>query len=176
LYPDTAAIRQTLSIRGYQYISYRDAEIHTINPNENHEIIHLITDPYGVPPRAIHEGTVFWLHDTWNGQSIHSVAAGYLVNGNLPRLQAMIDQDMRTQISPEIWVSAIASFVGFLVDMWGPERLMELYQAPTGSTSYETFARAFEAVYGSPCEEVEKQWRSVLSQLEQMERTQQEQQ
>jgi hypothetical protein len=176
LYPDTAAIRQALSIRGYQYISYSDYQIHTINPNENHEIIHLITDPYGVPPRVILEATVFWLHGTWKGQSIHSVASVYLGNGTLPPLEAIMAEDVGKKINPDIWVPATASFLGFLVDMWGPELLMDLYKALTGVSSYAQFERAVETVCGSPCEEVEKRWHTVLSQLEQLERTQQEQQ
>jgi hypothetical protein len=71
---------------------------------------------------------------------------------------------------------AAASFIGFLVDVWGPERLLELYKAPTGQTSYAPFARAFKKVYGTPCEEVEKEWHSALAEFEQMERIPQEQQ
>jgi hypothetical protein len=174
LYPDTATIRATLSIRSYQFINHSDLEIHTINPNENHEIIHFLTDPYGVPPRAILEGTVFMLHGTFNGRSVHTVTAQFLRQGSLPTLRAMIDQATRTRLDPQIWVPASASFVGFLVEMWGPQRLLELYRAPTGSTSYEQFARAFETVYGSSCDDAEKQWRTLLLQMEQREKSQQE--
>ena len=45
-----------------------------------------------------------------------------------------------------------------------------------GQTEYAPFAQEFEKVYGASCEDVEKQWRSVLTEFEQMEKTPQEQQ
>jgi hypothetical protein len=176
LYPDSATIRKIMDISGDQYISYTDKEVHTVNPNENHEIIHLMTDDYGVPSRAILEGTVFWLHGEWGGELVHAVAARHLAAGDLPTLEEMFEQDKRVQLDYRLWMPAAASFIGFLVDVWGPERLLELYKAPTGQTSYAPFARAFEKVYGTPCEEVEKEWHSALAEFEQMERIPQEQQ
>ena len=176
LYPDTATIRKVMDISEYQYVSYTDREIHTINPNENHEIIHLMTDEYGVPSRAILEGTVFWLHGAWDGELVHAVAARHLAAGNLPSLEEMIDQTKRIELDYNVWMPAVASFIGFIVDVWGTERLLQLYGAPTGQTSYAPFARAFEMVYGKPCEEVEKEWRSVLMEFEQMQKTPKEKQ
>ncbi|MGD8414568.1 MAG: hypothetical protein PVF33_10060 [Candidatus Latescibacterota bacterium] len=176
MYPDSAAIQKVMDIVGDQYINYGDKEIHTINPNENHEIIHLMTDDYGVPSRAILEGTVFWLHGEWEGEQVHRVAARLLAEGKLPSIEEMIDKQKRLALDYRIWMPASASFVGFLVDLWGPSRLLKLYGAPVGHNEYPPFARAFKRVYGASCEDVEKQWREVLTEFgQQQDQSQQDQ-
>jgi hypothetical protein len=177
LYPDSASIQSVMDIFGDQYVSYGDKEVHTINPNENHEIIHIMTDDYGVPSRAILEGTVFWLHGEWDGELVHSVAARHLAAGKLPLLEEMMDANKRMDLDYTVWMPAAASFVGFLVDLWGAPSLLALYGTPMGQSEYPPFARAFEKVYGTSCEEVEKQWHSVLTEFDQQkERSRQEQQ
>ena len=37
------------------------------------DIMHFITDPLGRPPRAIAEGTVFWLLDEWQDRPLGDV-------------------------------------------------------------------------------------------------------
>jgi hypothetical protein len=164
LYPDTASIRHALSIKGYEFVSHHDREIHTINPNENHEIIHLMTDPYGVPPRPVYEGTVFWLHGNWRGEPIHELAARMLATPpGLPPMKVLTNVNSRQKIDGNIWMPASASFIGFLVNRWGVERLMELYKTPIDRNSYESFDEAFQKVYETTCEEAEKEWHSVLA-------------
>jgi hypothetical protein len=166
LYPDTARIRDVLSLKGYQYISWDDFEIHTINPNENHEIIHFITDVYGVPPKAIAEGTVFWLHGNWMGGDFDKMSARYLADGVLPPISQLIDYNRFASTSPQLSMPAASSFVKFIVDRWGTEKLIELYKGIAGVNAYDSFAQAFERVYGISCADVEEQWRLVLSRID----------
>jgi hypothetical protein len=166
LYPDTATIRKILSLTGYQYISYDDLEFHSINPNDNHEIIHFMTDVYGVPPRGIAEGTVFWLHDNWAGSPVDDLAAGYLELEALPPLSDMINYNRLALINPNIWIPGMASFVKFIVERWGTERFIKFHKAIAGFNSYDLFAQAFERVYDTPVEETERQWRFMLSRIE----------
>ncbi len=163
LYPDTATIQKILSLRGHQYISWDDLEIHTINPNDNHEIIHFITDVYGIPPRAIAEGTVFWLHGAWYDRPIHQLAAYHLSTGNLPTIAELINYNEFAMIDAHYKMPAAASFVGYLVDRWGVEKLIELYRGVGGFNSYDAFAQVFEKIYDFPCSEVEKAWHMVLA-------------
>ncbi len=165
LYPDTATIRDLLSLKGYQYISWDDQEYHTINPNDNHELIHFITDPYGTPTRAISEGTVFWLYDNWQGTPVHEVAADLLSRGQLPRIADLTTYSDFALMDYNQSVPAAASFIKFIVDGWGVERLMELYRTASGANSYAAFAAAFNKVYETPCEDVEEQWRLSLNKI-----------
>lgn len=165
LYPDTATIRKILSLKGYQYVSYDDLEIHTINPNDNHEVVHFMTDVYGAPPKGIAEGTVFWLLDDWAGSPVDDLAAGYLKLDALPPLRDMINYNTLALINPNIWVPGMSSFVKFVVERWGTEGLIELYKAISGFNSYDLFAQAFERVYGTTVEDTETQWRLKLSRI-----------
>lgn len=162
LYPDTATFREIMRSDSYQYVAYDDLEIHTINPNENHEIIHMITDLYGRAPRAIAEGTVFWLYDEWKGKPINEQAVYYMAKGELPTVQQLTNLDDFNYLSTSKSIPAAASFIGFIVDRFGTEKLLELYKAIPEHGPYAAFARGFEEVYGTPCEEVERQWRLWL--------------
>jgi hypothetical protein len=174
LYPDTATIRKILSLKGYEYFSWDDRELHTINPNENHEIIHFMTDVYGVPPRAIAEGTVYWLHGAWQDQPYNELAARALAAGALPSVADLIDYNRFASIRSHLSIPAAASFVDYIVSRWGTEKLIELYTAIAGFNSYDPFSTAFKKVYGQPCEDVEQQWHLVLSRVELEEPAQEE--
>ena len=165
LYPDTASIRDVLSLKGYQYVSWDDQEFHSINPNDNHELIHFITDPYGTPARAIVEGTVFWLHDSWRGTPIQEEAINLLEINQLPGVDQFTDYTVFARLDPNLTIPAAASFIKFIVDGWGVERLIELYRTASGANSYTGFAHAFNKVYGIPCEDVEEQWRLSLNKI-----------
>jgi hypothetical protein len=164
LYPDTTSLRKALSIKGHEFVDHEDREIHSINPNEDHEIIHFMTDPLGVPPRPIYEGTVFWLQGIWYGKPIHEVAAKIQeAPRGLPPMKALVNSASRRGIDANIWIPTAASFVGYLVNRWGAEQLVELYRTPIGRDSYESFAKAFEKVYGMTCEDAEEQWHAALA-------------
>jgi len=162
LYPDTASIRDILSLRGHQYVSWDDHEFHSINPNDDHEIIHFMTDEYGMPPRSIAEGTVFWLHDNWAGYPIHKVAAYRLRTGNLASLADLTNYNDFALLDPGISFPSIASFVGFLAERWGPKKLMEYYRELNGVNSFVAFAPATEKVYGLPLKDIADMWVQML--------------
>jgi hypothetical protein len=164
LYPDTATFQDVMRSKGYQRVDYDDKEIHTINPNDDHEIIHMMTDEYGKAPRMIAEGTVFWLHGEWRGKPVDELAADLLAAGDLPTVIELTHFDHFDVIGARRAIPAAASFVGFIVERWGTERLIELYKTVPASDSHEAFSRAFERVYGVPRSEVEEQWHRALSQ------------
>jgi len=166
LYPDTATIRKILSLKGFQYVSWDDLEFHTINPNDNHEVIHFITDVYGVPPKAIAEGTVFWLHGTWGGSPVNEYAARLLELEALPSIESLIDYNRLAAMDANQSMPAAASFVSYIIERWGTEKFIELHRAIAGVNSYSLFETAFEKVYGVPCGDVEQQWRGVLSRMD----------
>jgi hypothetical protein len=163
LYPDTATIREKLGLKGHQYQSWPDREFHSINPNDDHEVVHFITDPYGVPPRAIAEGTVFWLQGNWMGEPIEKVAANLLANGQLASLSDLTTYNYFHVLDPEISLPTISAFVAFIAGRFGSKKLMELYTATNGLNSYQSFAPVFEAVYGVSAEEAEEAFRVALS-------------
>ena len=161
-YPDTTTIRSMLSLKGHQYVSWDDYEFHSINPNDDHEVVHFITDPVGRPPRAIAEGTVFWLNDDWNGRPLGDVMGEIVRARAVPRLRELVDYNLLTMGDPNVTMPAAASFIGFIVDRWGTGKLIDLYAATNGVNSYDVFALAFEKVYKVKLAEVETAWKDRL--------------
>jgi hypothetical protein len=162
-YPDTSTIRQMMSLEGYQYTSWDDMEFHSINANDDHEVVHFMTDPIGRPPRAIAEGTAFWLIDDVGGETVDE-SVTKLVRGNVvPTLQTLLDYNQFMRLDPVLSFPASASFVAFLADRFGTKKLMDLYREANGLNSYETLAAAFEKVYEIPITEVETAWRKRIA-------------
>ncbi len=161
-YPDTSTIRSILSLKGYEYVSWDDYEFHSINPNDNHELVHFITDPVGRPPRSISEGTVFWINDDWNGVPLDEAVGRVVKAGALPSIGQLVEYSKMASLDPDAAFPAAASFVSFIVERWGTAKFIGLYAAANGVNSYSDFATAFESVYKVPLAEVEAAWRTYL--------------
>lgn len=162
LYPDSTTIQEMLSLNGVQYISWDDREIHTIFPNNDHEIVHFITDQYGVAPKAIAEGCVYYLQGGWNGRPSHVLARELLLGNQLPLLSQLLNYGDLVDLDVNLAMPAAASFFGFLYEQKGPRKILELFRAVNGANSYPTFAVAFEKVYQIELGEAEKRWRAFL--------------
>jgi len=162
LYPDTTTIRDMLGLKGDIYISWNDREIHSVKPVNGYEIIHLITDPFGMPPKALCEGTAFYLQGGFLGKPIHPTAIALLAKKELPSLGSLIDYNKFASLPVSVSMPAITSFVAFLVETWGTDKLIELYRAAKGTNAYTTFGTSFERVYGMPASEAEFEWRQYL--------------
>jgi hypothetical protein len=162
-YPDTASIRDILSLKGHQYVSWPDREFHSVNPNEDHEVVHFITAEYGGPPRSIAEGTVFWLYGEWNGMPLLPLAAYLLANDMLGSLRDITSYNNFMILDADISMPTAASFVQYLATRYGTKKLMELYRGANGVNSYDAFAQVLEAVYGVPSNEIEQEYRAALA-------------
>ncbi len=159
-YPDTTTIKKMLSLKGYQYVSWDDREFHSINANDNHEIIHFMTDPIGRPPRALAEGTVFWLQDDIDGVPVEDAMRKLIKANAFPPLRNLLDYNLFMSLEPQISMPCAASFIGFLVDRFGTQKLMDYYAAINGMNSYDAVALATNKVYGIPLAEIETAWRN----------------
>jgi hypothetical protein len=162
LYPDTASIRETLGIDGYMKVDHPRGEVHSINPVDNHEIVHMLTGIYGKLPRMLAEGTAFYLMDDFMGEPIQPLAQRLLKEDRLLTLEQMIDPLASHKFPAARLIPAGASFVGYLLEFGGPERFKALHRASHSEMTYATFTPAFEAAYGGSLVEAEKVWRATL--------------
>jgi hypothetical protein len=161
-YPDTATIRQILSIKGFQYVSWDDFEFHSIDANDNHEVVHFMTDGIGRPPRSISEGTVFWMHDEWNGRPLEETLKVLVKADKVPSLAILFDYNSLVSADPRVTMPMSAAFVKFIVERWGTEKLLAFYAAVNGMNSHDAVAVGFERVYGLPLADAEVAWRTWL--------------
>lgn len=161
-YPDTATIQTMLSVRGYQYVSWDDYEFHSINANDNHEIVHFMTDAIGRPPRAIAEGTVYWIHDEFEGYPLAEILPILVKAGAVPPLNILFDYNQLVSNDPNVTMPMSAAFVKFIVERWGTAKLMDFYRAINGVNTYDGVAAGFERVYGLPLADADRAWRTWL--------------
>jgi hypothetical protein len=124
--------------------------------------VHFITDPVGRPPRAIAEGTVFWINDDWDGRPLAESLRPMVAARAVPDLRHLLDYNLLAMEDPRLTIPAAAAFVKFIVERWGSGKLIELYSAVNAVNSYDVFAVGFEHVYGLPLAEVETAWRDWL--------------
>lgn len=163
LYPDTATIREHLSLKGAMYVSWDDHEIHSVYPNNDHEIIHFLTDQYGKAPKAIAEGCVLYLQGGWEGTPVHVAARELLLNKRLPSLNSLLNYGDFVDIDPRLSMPAAASFFGYISERRGMAMVLDLFRAANGANSYSTFAAAFGKVYQADLGAVEAEWHAFLS-------------
>jgi hypothetical protein len=163
LHPDSASVRKTVGFGGHVYVDYKRRQIHSINPVDNHEIIHLLTDPYGTLPKALSEGTAFYLMDDFLGEPVQPLAQRLLLDGQLPGLRSALDPSAVRTGDPTKIIPATASFVGYLIELGGPAKFLELHGNTRVDHTYARFAEAFAAAYGKPLDQAEAAWRRTLA-------------
>lgn len=162
-YADSTTFQEALGIKTkIVYSDFDNREIHSINPVDNHEIVHMITHPYGSLPLTLAEGTAFYLIDDFRGEQIHPLAQKLLRENRLPTLRQLLDSGVMRQLRDDQLVAGGASFVGYLIEYGGGQRFMELHQVADGIRTHPTFASAFEQVYGGKLDEAEQVWRATL--------------
>jgi hypothetical protein len=163
LYPDSAAVKEILGLDTTLHVDYDRREIHSINPAEDHEIVHMLTSDYGRLPSMLSEGTAFYLMGGFNGRPIQPEAQRLLLEDKMPSLEELLDPMASTTIEPAITIPTAASFVGYLIEFGGAERFLQLHGGLGAYSNYEAFAAAFEKVYDSPLAQAETVWRQTLA-------------
>jgi hypothetical protein len=161
-YPDSLAIRKMNGIKGDMYISWDDYEFHTIRPDDDHELIHFITDGIGRPPRSIAEGTVVWIQNHWNQYSLDDKLSMLVKANKMTPFKDMFEYNNFQRTDPDTSVPMSAAFVKWFVETYGKDQLMELYRAVNGMNSYITVAKGFESVTKVPMDKAEDQFRTWL--------------
>lgn len=165
-YPDSATLFEDVGVKTAKKSYWDEREIHMIYPVDDHEIIHVITKPYGVLPFALTEGTAFYLMENYRGRPVLQVAQDLLKEGKLPGLLAMSDPGTSWRIDPERLAPAAASFVGYLMEIGGPAKFLDLHREANVTHSADEFDAAFQRVYGIPAKKAEEEWRRLLAKLD----------
>lgn len=161
-YPDTTALRKALGVKGSIKVYYGAREIHSIDPVDDHEIVHLLTDVYGRLPHILGEGTAYYLQGEINGKPVQPQAQELLLAKKIPALEGMFDPGNLSRLDANMAIIAGASFVGYLIEYGGTERFIGLHRE-LGTVATKTFAQGFETVYHGSFAEAERVWRLKLA-------------
>jgi len=149
--------------KGYTYQTSEGSAVHSVYSCHPHEVIHAITYSIGRPPALFEEGVAVaydWRFALEEG-SVHALARGRLVQQKLFPLRSILTtRAFLAYDSPTIYIEG-GSFVKYLMDTYGPDKIRSLFTVPRYSDSRE-IEIAFKAVYGRSLSEMEGEWRAFL--------------
>lgn len=165
-YPDSATLFAAIGVKEPKKSYWDEREVHSIYPVDDHEIIHIITKPYGLLPFALSEGTAFYLMQDYQGRPVLQVAQELLKEDKLPTLVPMLDTGTMKRIDPNLVGPAAASFVGYLLEVWGPQKFLDLHREANAASAAPEFGQAFERVYGVAPDRAEAEWLMLLRRLD----------
>src|SRR5262245_4588100 len=145
--------------------------IHTIWSTDNHEVIHVYSALFGSPVALFTEGIAV-AHQTdpvhgdlkprWNGVELHDWAKRFKQQGTLVPLDGLLSTSDFRVVNPDVTYPEAGSFVRFLLDAYGLDRLKQLFQTGSPSDAADAVRRQFLTVYGRPIADVERDWWTML--------------
>jgi hypothetical protein len=149
--------------KGYAYQTDEGSAVHSVYSCHPHEVIHAITYSMGRPPALFEEGFAVaydWRFALDEGD-VHALARGKLVQQKiLPLRSILTTRDFQVYDSPTVYIEA-GSFVKYLMDIYGPDKMRSLFTLPRYSDSRQ-IEIAFKAVYGQSISEMESEWQAFL--------------
>jgi hypothetical protein len=163
LYPDEAAFMRILERPKYRTAARWDKkELHDVLTFNDHEMIHLILYDLGFPPVGLSKGLVFYYRARYNEWDMHIRSKRFLMQRKIPALYKTINPDKWRTADHAVVVPAWASFVEYLIDSYGLEKLKELYAETTEMTEPGPFSARFRDVYGEDFQEMDRAWRLYI--------------
>lgn len=145
--------------------------IHTIWPTDNHETVHLYTSLFGSPVALFNEGIAVAYQTNparqdfvpkWSSVPVHQRALDFRRAGTLiPLAQLLRTSDFRT-FDPNITYPESGSFVRYVIDVYGLDRMKHFFGSGTPTDSADTVRRIFQTTYGRPLESVELEWHAFI--------------
>jgi hypothetical protein len=149
--------------KGYAYQTSEAGTVHSVYSCHPHEVVHAITFAVGRPPALFEEGLAVaydWRFALERG-NVHALARSRLVQQQLLPLHSILTiREFRAHDSPTVYIEA-GSFVKYLMDTYGPDKMRSLFTLPRYSDVQEIEV-AFKALYGQSISEMEGEWRAFL--------------
>jgi hypothetical protein len=149
--------------KGYADQTDEGGAVHSVYSCHPHEVIHVLTYPIGRPPALFEEGVAVaydWRFAVEEGD-VHALARGKLMRQKLIPLPSILTtRDFQVHDSTAAYVVA-GSFVKYLVDTYGPDKMRSLFTVPRYSDVQE-IETAFQAIYGQSLSEMESEWQAFL--------------
>src|SRR5262245_34012188 len=145
--------------------------IHTIWPTDNHEVVHLYSSTFGSPVALFNEGFAV-AHSTnppngdfvakWSGTPVHDLARQFRASGRLIALDSLAETNGFRGFDPNVTYPESGSFMRFLIDTYGLDRVKRLFAAGTPNDTRDVSGRAFVSVYGMTLADAERAWWASL--------------
>ena len=141
--------------------------IHSIWDWDNHECTHCYTALIGRPSDFFNEGIAVAMSTDpfnsdfearWRNESVHFWARQFKDEGVLIPLDNLLETDNFRSYKDEITYPESGSFVRYLIDKYGFEKMKNLFELGNRDDPIEAIKQTFESVYGFPLNAVENDW------------------
>lgn len=148
-------------------------EIHTLWPTDNHEVVHIYTALVGRPSDFFNEGIAVAFQtdppagnfeSMFNGQSVHQACRQYLQLGTLalPLDRVVTTTDFRATSDDVQSYREAGSFMRFLLDTSGTNRVLEFFRISGRDDNLSTIKQRFVTVFGISLEDAQAAWTTML--------------
>jgi hypothetical protein len=159
-YPSEEKFRAMFGVkRAHERLYPKKQELHTPEPTDRHESVHLLLEPLGYPPFGIAEGTYLYCVGSWEGRNLHMLAKQNLVAKRLPALHMILNGPEMDKIGLSITATGWGSFCMWLIDRGGIKKFMRLYSKLDGVEEAGTFNSIFKGIYGEDFDVMDRDWR-----------------
>jgi hypothetical protein len=166
-YPSEERFMKITGMKRYRQVAlWRKRELHTTAPTEDHAGTHMLLVDYGYPPLGLTKGIVFYLRGSLEGKDIHATAKEFLIEKEIPALYRTLDTEDFGKYNSSITVPAWTSFCSYLIDRYGPDKIMKLYEETAGVYEVARFNVIFKDIYEELFEDTDRAWRLWLLRLE----------
>jgi len=149
--------------------------VHTVNPWENHEVVHLLTYIIGPSTDFFGEGFAVAMQvdpashnftPTRLGTPVHDLARLYKSNGTLPRAIDIATSDafQHSGIPAAVTYTAAGSFMEYLAEKYGIAKSLQLFHFANRDVPFSTIDARFQQIYGISMAQADSDWRAFLAQ------------
>jgi hypothetical protein len=145
-YADLDVKEELTGVRGNAHM--QGGAIHTIFTKDNHEIVHVLTPPWGDPPALLGEGIAVYLSGGWQGKELKDVAAKLEKDGAWIPLRDLVDTRAFRRHSDLVTYGICGAFCEWIVETRGKETLRALYGKLKNGAPAQENLRALEEVLG----------------------------
>ncbi len=166
-YPSEDSYLKLLRRTKYRQLPRWDRkEFHSIESYEDHDMIHMILYDLGKPPIGLAKGVVFFYREKIYGWDLHNCAKQDLVNKRLPVLYKTLPQSSFLKTDVSVTVPSWGSFVKYLIDTHGFDKIARLYRETDGIDDFGEFNKHFREIYEEDFPVVDQRWRLFLLRYE----------
>jgi len=143
-------------------------DIHSIYPNNIHEMTHIFAAYLGNPNAFLLEGTAtafpgfytlgYPRYGYKRPRSLHKRVKQMRKRGTFIPLEDLLDNDTFWKYATDRSYGPAGSFVRFLIDRYGIEKFRTLYSTVRYDISVQDFKRTFMQIYEMEFSKVSEQW------------------
>lgn len=145
--------------------------VHVVVPYDHHECVHLYTSLIGRPTQFFNEGiAVAFQTDPYNNDfeakwwnnPVHYWAKKFKNEGTLISLDSILETSDFQRYDTAITYPESGSFVRFMLDNYGLDRMKSFFRAGNWNDSKEVIKQNFQFVYGFSIIRAEEEWLNFL--------------